>query len=66
MKKALALILAALLVFSLTGCKKKAGGSETAKNDFVYGLATEIDNFDPFVATTADAKSIYFNIEFWI
>ena len=29
---------------------------------FVYGLATEIDNLDPFTATTADAKSIYFNI----
>ena len=62
MKKTLALILAALLVFSLAGCKKKTGGSETVKNEFVYGLATEIDNFDPFVATTADAKSIYFNI----
>ena len=30
--------------------------------DFVYGIATEIDNFDPFTATTADAKSVYFNI----
>ena len=30
--------------------------------EFVYGLATEVDNFDPFTATTADAKSIYFNI----
>lgn len=29
---------------------------------FVYGLATEVDNLDPFTATTADAKSIYFNI----
>ena len=34
----------------------KDGGS------FVYGLATEVDNLDPFTATTADAKSIYFNI----
>ena len=25
-------------------------------------LATEVDNLDPFTATTADAKSIYFNI----
>ena len=30
--------------------------------EFIYGLATEVDNFDPFKATTADAKSIYFNI----
>lgn len=29
---------------------------------FVFGLATEIDNFDPFTTVTADAKSIYFNI----
>ncbi len=36
--------------------KPAEGGS------FVFGLATEIDNFDPFTATTADAKSIYFNI----
>lgn len=38
---------------------------ETAGKDggtFTYGLATELDNFDPFTATTADAKSIYFNI----
>ena len=34
----------------------KDGGS------FVYGLAAEVDNLDPFTATTADAKSIYFNI----
>lgn len=33
-----------------------------AGGEFVYGLSTEVDNFDPFVATTADAKSIYFNI----
>ena len=63
MKKALALILALLFVLSLAGCKKKTGGNETGnQGEFVYGLATEIDNFDPFVATTADAKSIYFNI----
>ena len=61
MKKTLALILAVLFVLSLTGCKKKTAGS-TGSGEFIYGLATEIDNFDPFVATTADAKSIYFNI----
>ena len=61
MKKTLALILAVLFVLSLTGCKKKTAGS-TGSGEFIYGLATEIDNFDPFVATTADVKSIYFNI----
>ena len=29
---------------------------------FVFGLTTEVDNFDPFTATPADAKSVYFNI----
>ena len=29
---------------------------------FVFGLATEVNNLDPFESTTADAKSIYFNI----
>lgn len=37
-------------------------GDHAPGGDFTYGLATEVDNFDPFTATTADAKSIYFNI----
>lgn len=34
----------------------------TSGGTFVYGLATEVNNFDPFEGTTADAKSLYFNI----
>ena len=30
--------------------------------DFTYGLATEIDNFDPFDSLTADTRKILFNI----
>lgn len=30
--------------------------------DFVFGLATEVYNYDPFDSATADARSIYFNI----
>lgn len=37
-------------------------GSPAQGGSFTYALATEVDNFDPFTATTADAKSIYFNI----
>ncbi len=46
---------------------QESASAETAPaikdgGEFVYGLATEVNNFDPFKATTADAKSIYFNI----
>ena len=59
-----ALSLAVLMVFSLAACGNTAGSSSTAAAGakFVYGLPTEVNNFDPFTSTTADAKSIYFNI----
>ena len=37
-------------------------GEMAEGGSFVFGLTTEVDNFDPFTSTTADAKSIYFNI----
>lgn len=42
--------------------QSEASGSPAQGGDFIYGLATEVDNLDPFQATTADARSIYFNI----
>ncbi|MBQ1291868.1 MAG: ABC transporter substrate-binding protein [Lachnospiraceae bacterium] len=59
-----ALALSVLMVFSLAACGNAAGSSSTAAAGakFVYGLPTEVNNFDPFTSTTADAKSIYFNI----
>ena len=41
------------------------GSTETTAAEggsFVFGLSTEVNNLDPFTSTTADAKSIYFNI----
>ena len=46
---------------SASGSTEGAAAAQDG-GSFVYGLATEIDNLDPFTATTADAKSIYFNI----
>lgn len=37
-------------------------GTPAQGGSFIYGLATEVDNLDPFASTTADARSIYFNI----
>ncbi len=37
-------------------------GTPAQGGDFIYGLATEVDNLDPFQSTTADARSITFNI----
>lgn len=75
-KRIFATILAAIAAVSLAACgqSKPASDNSVASTantsdatpadggNFVYGLATEVDNFDPFTATTADAKSIYFNI----
>ena len=63
--------LAAVTALSLSACGVPAGSTEAqqpstaqtaADATFIYGLPTEVDNFDPFTATTADAKSIYFNV----
>ncbi len=37
-------------------------GEPAEGGDFVFGIATEVTNFDPFTVVTADAKGIYFNI----
>lgn len=45
--------------------KDSLGNTESTPSEggsFVFGLSTEVDNFDPFTATTADARSVYFNI----
>ena len=72
-KHILSLSLALILCLSLCACAGNTGSAGTDNQtpadtvpsqggEFVYGLATEVDNFDPFIATTADTKSIYFNI----
>ena len=64
------------VVAILTGCGKKdkpeqqvqqpSQPSQSAKTpsggEIVLGFATEINNFDPFTAMTADARSVNFNI----
>ncbi len=40
----------------------ETAGEPAEGGEFVFGLPTELDNFDPFTATTADAKAVYFNI----
>ena len=67
-KRFAAAVLAVLMTASLTACGGKSAGSSDAAagtgegGTFIYGLSTEINNFDPFTSTTADAKSIYYNI----
>lgn len=41
---------------------QETSGQPAEGGKFVFGIATEVYNFDPFTATTADAKGIYFNI----
>lgn len=76
--KSLSIVLALAAALGLAACGKSTQPAETSPavstqaatepeetatgGSFVYGLATEVDNLDPFTATTADAKSIYFNI----
>ncbi|MBP3218589.1 MAG: ABC transporter substrate-binding protein [Lachnospiraceae bacterium] len=60
--KLAALMLVLVMAAGLTACGNAAGQNNAAGAEFVYGLPTEVNNFDPFTATTADAKSIYFNI----
>lgn len=66
----LGIFVAGALVLSLTACgsaKKTAqstsSGSEIqAGGSFVFGLETEPDHLDPYKATTADTRSVLFNI----
>lgn len=43
-------------MYAVDGEESREGG------DFIKGVSTEVSNFDPFVAQTADARSIFFNI----
>ena len=37
-------------------------GEMVEGGEFIKGVSTEVSNFDPFIAQTADARSIFFNI----
>lgn len=65
--------LAVGLLFSCGGEKEKGVSekSESAQNvansiieggEFVFGVATELNNFDPFTSITADVRGVNFNI----
>jgi peptide/nickel transport system substrate-binding protein len=74
MKKHFSVILTAILIGSITlslaGCRsasKGAQGTATATGvkeggSIVFGLETEPDHLDPYLATTADTRQILFNI----
>ncbi len=57
----------ALLTLSLSGAAAFAQDGDDAAEitdggEFVYGSATELNNFDPFTSITADVRSVDFNI----
>ena len=71
-----ALIVAVSVSLLLTGCGGKTQpqsqpaqapvqentGAPAEGGEFVFGIATEVNNLDPFTSTTADARGVYFNI----
>jgi len=69
-KVLLSLSIVAISILALTGCGKKdtaqasADSTDTIQSggEFTYGLATEINNFDPFDSVTADTRKLIFNI----
>ncbi|MCR5762328.1 MAG: hypothetical protein K6G00_02970 [Treponema sp.] len=66
LKKNLLNLFALCILLSFAGCGNKATKSESSngskKDSIVFGIATELNNFDPFSAMTADARSVNFNL----
>ena len=61
-KKILAMLLTAAMALSLAACGGGSGNS-TSSDTFIYGLAGEITDFDPFSSGgTANSRTITFNI----
>ncbi|MCI1966133.1 MAG: ABC transporter substrate-binding protein [Oscillospiraceae bacterium] len=57
-------VLAALLL-SFTACASggdSSSSSQTAGDEFVFGMQTQPDHLDPFLAATADTRNILFNL----
>ncbi|MBQ2315347.1 MAG: hypothetical protein II187_10675 [Treponema sp.] len=67
-----AVLLPALLAAGFSGCGGKASPAVQAEDgdalkmkeggDLVFGVATELNNFDPFTSLTADVRAVNFNI----
>lgn len=67
--KALPLFAAAVFLLQAAGCGAGgAGSSAVSQNgkkeggEFVFGLQTQPDHLDPYLAATADARQILFNV----
>lgn len=61
-KKILAMLLTAVMAVSLAACGGSAGNS-TESDSFIYGMAGEITDFDPFSSGgTANSRTVTFNI----
>lgn len=61
-KKILAILLTAVMAVSLAACGGSAGNS-TESDSFIYGMAGEITDFDPFSSGgTANSRTVTFNI----
>lgn len=54
----IALLAAAILCLASCG----AGAKKDGDGMFTFGLATEVDDYDPFTNLTADGRSVLFNI----
>lgn len=65
-KTIIAALMTAVMVLSLAACGGQGGGSGSGAAEggsFIYGLAGEVSDFDPFSAGgTANGRSITFNI----
>lgn len=72
MKKFASLLLAAALLLSLAACgtggesssasPAPASSGAASGGEIVFGMQTQPDHFDPFLAATADTRSVLFNI----
>ena len=62
-KKILAMLITAVMAVSLAACGGGSGGSGTESDTFIYGMAGEITDFDPFSSGgTANSRYVTFNI----
>lgn len=60
-RKILAVLLTGALIFGISGCAG-AKKTRTADNKLTFGIESEPDHLDPYLASSADSREILFNV----
>lgn len=65
LKKYLRIIIVLAVIMSIIGCAQNTDNNnmeQSNEEELIYGITTDPDHLDPFLATSADSRVVLFNI----